>query len=243
MVVIDVLHCLDLGVSQDALGNLFYDAVNRSNLFSGRSQEERFKCLWAMIRVYYQQTRGVSTPVQSMTWEMVKRDSKGPKLRTKGAETRGLVPFGLRLALAMRADDNTPYTRTQVRAFAALFQSYCLMGHAWDATAAKASCREFLVMYKALPEESLQHRGGDIRFWKVKPKFHMFQELGEYKSQSLGIHPNSGRTSTRISLDGLLDSQARGVVLSGASQWRSEPSSATELGCVSSSGPDIVWLN
>ena len=33
MVVDDVLHCLNLGVSQDALGNLFYDAVNRSGLF------------------------------------------------------------------------------------------------------------------------------------------------------------------------------------------------------------------
>ena len=186
MVVIDVLHCLDLGVSQDALGNLFYDAVTRSKLFKGSTQEERFKGLWAMILVYYKQTPGVSTPVQSMTWEMVKRDGKGPKLRTKGAETRGLIPFGLRLALAMRADDDTPYTQTLVKTFAALFQFYCLMGKAWDATAAKASCREFLVMYKALSEESLKHRGGDIRFWKVKPKFHMFQELGEYQSQSLG---------------------------------------------------------
>ena len=61
------------------------------------------------------------------------------------------------------------------------FQSYCLMGHAWGASAAKASCREFLEMYKALSEEPLHHRGGGIRFWKVNPKFHMFQKLGEYQ--------------------------------------------------------------
>ena len=121
-----------------------------------------------------------------MTWEMVKRDTKGPKLRTKGAETRGLIPFGLRLALAMRSENDTPYTQTLVKAFAALFQFYCLMGQAWDAQAAKTSCREFLVMYRALSDESMRHRGGDIRFWKVKPKFHMFAELGEYQAQALG---------------------------------------------------------
>ena len=58
--------------------------------------------LFLRIKKYYKIAVGVSTEIQGWSLEMVKQKDKGPKLRAKGAETRGLVPFGLELACELR---------------------------------------------------------------------------------------------------------------------------------------------
>eukprot|EP00969_Alexandrium_andersonii_P145396 6430686-Alexandrium_andersonii.AAC.1 len=67
------------------------------SLCVGRNREARLKQLWVMMKQHYKEAR---TPrqLQGLTVEMVKRDTKSPKLRAKGGETRHLAPFGLEVA-------------------------------------------------------------------------------------------------------------------------------------------------
>eukprot|EP00969_Alexandrium_andersonii_P253201 11190350-Alexandrium_andersonii.AAC.1 len=96
---LDVLHALDLGVVQDALGNFFYEVLNTDFLTKKRvNRDEKTKLLWARMKVFYN-TAQTSTRLQGLTTEMIKVDGKTPKFRGKGAETRHLVPFAFELSL------------------------------------------------------------------------------------------------------------------------------------------------
>ena len=91
MVVIDVLHCMDLGCTQDMLGNVLWEGLS---LYPGRAKGARLREMWLAIKAHYKAMR---TPVQleAITQEMIKQENKSPKLRAKGAATRHLVLFGL----------------------------------------------------------------------------------------------------------------------------------------------------
>ena len=52
MIMVDVLHTLDLGVSQDILGNVFWEDIN-STCFAGGGRVERCQALMQRIRQYY----------------------------------------------------------------------------------------------------------------------------------------------------------------------------------------------
>ena len=95
MVVLDWLHIVDLGVAQDLLGCLFWEAV--AGGLPGASKKERLQCLWLMIQQFYKRVRPPSA-LNNLSAEMIKRTGKSPKLRAKGGETRYLIPFGAELA-------------------------------------------------------------------------------------------------------------------------------------------------
>ena len=92
MVMIDVLHCMDLGCSQDICGNVFREAM--PVVCSGRSHKAQVHDLWDRIRKYNSEFKP-TTVLQGLTVEMVKQRGKSTKFRAKGAETRHLVPFGV----------------------------------------------------------------------------------------------------------------------------------------------------
>ena len=73
MCVIDHLHALDLGVSQTALGNLFWDAIMTFSLFSASNVKARSEQLFLRIKQYYRTAVGVSTEIQRWSLEMVKQ--------------------------------------------------------------------------------------------------------------------------------------------------------------------------
>ena len=52
MIVIDVLHTMDLGCSQDAMGNIFWEAVHAPGYLAGRTQEDRKETLWAKLQEF-----------------------------------------------------------------------------------------------------------------------------------------------------------------------------------------------
>ena len=95
MVCIDVLHALDLGVTQDMLGNLFCESMD--TLFKeGRNTGERLNLLWLRLKKWYSLFNPPSQ-IQKLSEEMVKRDNKGPKLKAKGAETRHMTTTKLKI--------------------------------------------------------------------------------------------------------------------------------------------------
>ena len=183
MVVIDLLHACDLGVSQVALGNLFYELLPTV----GSVRAEQVANLWAKIKTYYRNGNAPSQ-IQTLTLEMIRLPNKGPKLRTKGAETRGLVPFGAQLAREHNANEGSSRSHALMRTFKYLLEFYMFVSQEpYNAPEAAIAARNFLLLYKSLGA----HAGGgsDPKLWIVKPKFHMMQELAEFQAPDLDASP------------------------------------------------------
>ena len=74
MIAIDVLHTLDLGISQDALGNLFHTFWN-SILAKTNNKLTKTKELWDRIKSYYQRVHPPTT-LNGLSVEMIQVDGK-----------------------------------------------------------------------------------------------------------------------------------------------------------------------
>ena len=86
MVVLDWLHVMDLGVSQDCLGNLFNDVLMLPGL-DGKTKAQRLDWFWHEIREYYAIAKPPSV-LDNLTEEMFRQPSKKNKLKAKGGEIR-----------------------------------------------------------------------------------------------------------------------------------------------------------
>ena len=118
---------------------------------------------------------------------MIKQPGKGPKLRSKGAECRGLVPFGFELATEMQAKDPSELNLTMLRMMTQLLAYYDLLSNSdYPAELAGQLCRECCLYYKALSDRAKRVHGDDTKRWTVSPKFHMWQEVSEFQTKDLG---------------------------------------------------------
>ena len=181
MVAIDVLHTADLGVSQEAFGNLFY-AFFSHPLCTAPNRLLKIQQLWLRIQSYYKRALP-STTLNSLTAEMVKRSGKAPRLRAKAAETRHLVPFGVELAAEMAAaqPDSAVY-KAMSDMFVHLLAFYNTFGkQPFDKALAASSAKSFCMLYKQL---HVHHAPGDL--FALKPKFHLFIELAEWQTEEIG---------------------------------------------------------
>ena len=179
LIVIDMLHACDLGVSQIALGNLFYEVLPKL----GPNRKEQIKQLWERIKTYYQEHKP-SSQIQTLTAPMILRTGKGPRLRTKGGETRGLIHFADRLAKWNHEEEQTPRSQTIAATFSRLLDVYhCVAATEYDPGTAASACRQFLLLYKSLGTP------GSL-LWEIKPKFHMMQELFEFQAPALQSSPS-----------------------------------------------------
>ncbi|CAE7536543.1 unnamed protein product [Symbiodinium sp. KB8] len=187
-VLLDWLHVVDLGVSADALGNLFWLCLTYragNPLMRGNSKGERLKQLWLQLKDWYKVHKPPSV-LDNLTEEMVKRDgaSKKPKLKAKGAECRYLLPFGYELAKQFsESNPGDRYLATIAAAFEQLFLLQTMVScssEPWDSAKASAHCRQFCTLYHAVQQQSTWP------LWHMKPKFHLFQEMVEYQSVVYG---------------------------------------------------------
>ena len=184
MVVIDCLHCLDLGVTQDVVGNLFREYLQGS-FCDGSNANKKLKSLLLQLKAHYKEHK-TPTRIQNITSDMIQRSGKPPKLRAKGAETRCIVPFVVECARKMHEEMDDMHSFTVFRCVASLADYYMLMSlDEWKPALAKQACRQFCVLYKALSDEASAKYNHDV-FWRLKPKFHMFQEMAEYPGFVLG---------------------------------------------------------
>ena len=103
-----------------------------------------------------------------------KAKDKAPIKRTKAAERRCIVPFALQLA----SDMAEKMTKRRFKTTAQMFRHHPDFDVA--TAASETSCRKVL-----LPHSEL-HDDPESKWWNYKPKFHMYQELAEYQSHSIG---------------------------------------------------------
>jgi hypothetical protein len=179
-VAIDWLHCCDLGVAQDFLGNLFTMLLAFQ---PGTNQTQRVSQLFLKIQKYYKDEH-IQDKLDNLTELMIrKKASSSPKLRSKAAEARYLIKFAYLEATATLSD-NDPMQQAAKQCAYHLHTCYeNLSKSKFNADALKRESIRFCLLYGALEEQALAN--GE-KTWRVKPKFHMWQELC-----SMGINPTA----------------------------------------------------
>jgi len=177
--LIDWLHAVDLGVSQSIIGNVLWEILD---LYPGANRGDKLKMLWEELKNYYREYKPPSK-LDGLTIEMLKLPGKGPKLRSKAAECRYLLPFAA--LMAEKYNDGSPHRSTVMHVIKNLLEvSLCLSESPYDSNRATMACRRCCLLYVQLAEAALST--GDSLSWRVKPKLHMFQELIEFVSPEFG---------------------------------------------------------
>ena len=168
---IDWLHCCDLGVAQDFLGNFFIYILP---MMPGTNNDQRVRSLFLRMQAFYVRTN-VDSRLDDLTYAMLRKAAnKSPKLRSKAGETRCLVPFAAELATLLLTDATDVFQSTVKECAGLLDKAYqCLSRSSFSHEGLSQSCRRFCVMYSALQAASPEGN------WTVKPKFHLWQELCE----------------------------------------------------------------
>lgn len=170
--VIDWLHCADLGVACDFLGNVFWHIT--------QGKADKIRELYKNIQQFYK-AQNTQSRLDGLTALMLrKKSSHSPKLRAKAAEARYLVPFAAQLTEEkFVGGDEVEVTIKNAahhlnECYKQLHQSL------FHPDKLKRHSIQFLLLYKALED-----RFGPAR-WRVKPKFHLFAE-----ACSSGSNPSS----------------------------------------------------
>ena len=177
----DWMHCVDLGVAQDLIGNLFHEVQRQ---LPGTTMDARMSVLLQRLKVYYQTLPPSASRLNTLTCEMIKQPNKGPKLRAKAAETRHLIPFCAALAREFCGLD--AHGRTRAGLFEHLHTlATHVAAHVYDHAAAIVSCRRVCALATALEAEMLRQDPRSKR-WRVKPKLHLLQEMIEFTAPDRG---------------------------------------------------------
>ena len=86
------------------------------------------------------------------------------------------MAFAMEFALEYHEKVNSSHSLVVYKMVSALFDLYMAMSLAdVDATLVGTSTRKFLALYESLNKEAQK---GEYHAWRMKPKFHLVQELG-----------------------------------------------------------------
>lgn len=174
--MIDWLHCMDLGVGADFAGNLLFHVLP---LFPGSSMKQQRKALHRHLQAFYRDNPGWPNKLTTLTPLMIrKKNAKGkltsPKLRASAGELRSLIPWLLQLA-QRTLDPGKPLDYMILAATQHLTSMYsCLSRDHYCPADLATHCRKFMLLYVELEKHAAPG------LWKMKPKFHMAQELCEF---------------------------------------------------------------
>ena len=176
-IMIDWLHTMDLGISQDIIGNVFWNVLPQ---LPGANQEARIRNLWGRIRQFYKDNKTKSR-LENITREMIKAGKKPPKLRSKAAECRYLVPFAVQLANEFSGGVEGDTIKQVVKLLQDLYDF--TNQESYPAEVVAQTCRRMCILLSTLEEEA--HGRGSV-CWRMKPKVHLAQELLEYQTLTDG---------------------------------------------------------
>ena len=181
-IVLDWLHIVDLGIAQDIAGNVFTMCISPVGL-PGSNQAIRLKALWVKILAWYKENK-VPVRLDNLTIEMFhSKNGKPSKLKAKGGETRQLIPFLANLSKELAS--NSEQWNMVARLCQELFECAKLAAaHPFEPERLASASRRLCSLWAALA--ATQEAQGNYVSWRIKPKFHLFQELCEYKCQTFG---------------------------------------------------------
>jgi len=162
-VLIDWLHCADLGIAANFLASVFILIINK---FQG-NLDVRIKKLYEDMKAYYDVNPGPKLDRLTKTM-LIKASGKKPKLRGSAAEVRHLIPFAAEKCMEYLNDGDAEEACAK-RAMLELHKCYSYLKD-YDAAAMEESGRKFAVFFCALEVHNPQR-------WQVIPKLHAFVEL------------------------------------------------------------------
>ena len=115
---------------------------------------------------------------------MLKNTGNSSKLRAKGGETRGLIPFAAEFSQKLADFHNNPHWRTVAQVFSLLLQcGQCCAARPFDQLSLRDNCRTLCLLWAGLEKEAFSLGSKE---WNMKPKVHMFQELCEFVAEDQG---------------------------------------------------------
>ena len=123
---------------QGLVGNVIIAYLN--DFAKGKNINDRLSFVWQKLLARY---RAMQTPcrLQALTMEMIRRPKKSPKIKYKGAETRGLTPFAMALAADMVEQQDTKVYQTIAACTAAMVDFNVLLDFPkWDVVAGGRPC-------------------------------------------------------------------------------------------------------
>ncbi len=181
-VMIDWLHSVDLGISQDIVGNLFWEVLPK---LGGRRQEDNIKLLWQRIQSFYK-AFAVPSRLDYLNRRVIKEGKHSPKLRSKAAQCRYLVPLVAQLAFEhLHPEDQ--HSQTVMHVVLLLQQLYQFLScDPFPGLAAAQCCRQMCILLSALEMEAVAE-GQNV--WRMKPKVHIVQEMLEYQTLASSSNP------------------------------------------------------
>ena len=165
-ILVDWLHCADLGVTADFLASLLLLVCTKLQL---GSKALKVGHLWTRLQAYYRD-EAVDSRLDMLKPSMLQQPKKSPKLRAKAAECRNMVGFGLQMAREYLSND-VPEEQAARVAMEHLHSCYCMLSPAvFNPDTMKHHSQLFCLQYVAL-EMFLP------KLFHIKPKLHLFQEL------------------------------------------------------------------
>lgn len=169
--LLDWLHCADLGITSDFLGNFLWLLLDK---MPGNNKTEQCQRLFLKIKAYYQRHK-CDSRLDELTLPMLRKEaSVPPKLRAKGAEARALVPFAKEVACELLSDTDLVEGTVKQCAIHLAACYECLSAASFSFPALQEHSRRFCLLYVALEAVSQSDTA-----WRVKPKLHLFQEMCE----------------------------------------------------------------
>ena len=167
-VVVDWMHCVDLGVGQDIVGGAIWTILGH---YEGRTRAQKLTALFRRLQSFYVRTHTPSR-IDALTLGMVKVVGRPAKLKSKAHECRCLVPFVAEEVLRWRGLHTGDAVLNLLHQAVDSLQQ---LGHLaaeeeWQATPAEHLLSSLGGAWNALAEVS-----PDV--FRVKPKLHMLQHL------------------------------------------------------------------
>lgn len=168
--LVDWLHTMDQGVSADWMGNILWHLLEHH--MQGGTRLERCSSLFREITAYYRHFQ-IASRLDNLTVKMLRKGSASPKLKSRAAECRFLIHFGL-LACRKYLSEEDPFESQISHGMKHLYDCYQMLHRdSFDAESMAQSSRRFCLIAVAVEEMS------PTGLWGIKPKLHLMQELLE----------------------------------------------------------------
>lgn len=182
-IVVDVLHCVDLGVASLVIGNVLNEVLPKL----GPNREQQISALNARLASWYKANAITSQIRGKLTWDKIRVTGKPPEFKAKAAATRHLAPFAA--TLAHEFDTGSEHDRRRRVVAESLVSFYTIVQNearrvSDDALRRlPACCQALCINYAHLSFEAAQ---ANAPAWQLKPKLHLFQHLCHYQVQQFG---------------------------------------------------------
>jgi hypothetical protein len=175
IVMVDVLHCVDLGISAHILGNIFAACLDLQ--IWGTNKQANIDGLDKAIKKWYSETKATNKMNGKLTADRIQTSKMWPKLKVKGAAARGIIGFALKLATE-HFDSNCVLVMRLLARFVELLDSE---GMLLSESARMELPQLGMRLCETFTKLARQAIGEGRKVWKPSPKLHMFQHLCEWQ--------------------------------------------------------------